>query len=165
MEEVQDEVPRDVAKLWTWAREAAARLEGELARIVDALWGRDGTNGINGRTKALEVKVSQLEDDVQEAVTWGKRVWEVERPSACIGKAALDEYVKSKKREADEVRKARMALYGALGAALISAASAFAVAQTNKQTQVEVAMIAQQIRLQAAEAPTRYPAPAQAAPK
>lgn len=132
--EHDDAVPRDIAKLWGFARESIAHIEGELSRIIDALFGRHGDNGINGTTKLLVRRMDAVEAEVREAKAWGLRVWEVERhkPGACIGKAALDAHIASATRQSEELRKARLTLIGSLGVAALSVVSAVAVAVINK---------------------------------
>jgi hypothetical protein len=153
-EQHEDDVPRDLAKLWTWAQKSVAEIEGQLARISDALWGRNMDNGLHGRTKAIELDLIEVKKEVRDGISWGNKMWEVERhkPGMCIGKNALDEYLNTKKKESEETRKIRWALYGGILVALISAGTSLWVANMNQETQLRIAEINRDIKTMEARA-------------
>jgi len=132
---------RDIGKLWT----AVERTNGDVRELRVALVGIDGSNGLRGELRDFisrfdadhAVRLAQVEDRVEEGIAWGKKVWEVDRhsPGACIGKAALDQYVEGlsvrERRSSDlaiELKKSRLAMLGAILVALISAAASVFVA-------------------------------------
>jgi hypothetical protein len=131
-EEMHEEVPRDLAKLWTWAKESVAQIEGQLQRISDALWGVNLDNGLNSRVSGLEKKTENLGTELRDAIAHGNYLYEVERkkPGECIGKELVEKLearLAAEKTELTalivETRKARYAMLTGLGVGLIAAAS------------------------------------------
>lgn len=106
-----------IAKLWTFVRELAT-----------AFWGDDVTrsNGLRSDVHALEERVIATETRLQDAIDWGKDVWHVQRPKECIGLAAVEDLraelaraAKGQDKAAASMRRATLAMVGALGVALV----------------------------------------------
>lgn len=132
---------RDIGKLWG----AVERVNGDVKALSVALVGMNGDNGLRGELREFirkfdadhAVRLNAVENRVEEGISYGNRLWEVERhqPGACIGKAALDEYIEGvhaqERRSTDlsiELRKSRLAMVAAILVALISAGASVFVA-------------------------------------
>jgi hypothetical protein len=117
MADIMDiEARRDLAKLYT-AHE-------KLATVV---WGANGENGINSKVKNIIENHETLEKHVDDLEKWATDIWHVQRPANCIGKKAVDELearmvadAQDRHKEMVEMKKARIAMYTALGVAVIS---------------------------------------------
>jgi hypothetical protein len=126
---------------------------GQFARIDMILVGVNNDNGIKGDIRALEAdsrqlaaRIETISSEVRDAREWGQRIWEVERPANCLGIAAVDAFrveldarearalalreteAVERRREMTELRKARIAMMGTVGAAMLTSAAAVVVA-------------------------------------
>lgn len=132
---------RDIGKLWG----AIERVNGDVKALSVALVGMDGGNGLRGELREFihrfeadhAVRLTAVEDRVEEGIEYGRRLYDVERhkPGECIGKTALDEYVAELNAKANkesdmaiEMKKSRDAMLTALVAALITSAASIIVA-------------------------------------
>lgn len=132
---------RDIGKIWT----ALERTNGDIRELRTAIVGIDGTNGLRGELRDFiakfdadhAVRLSAVEDRVEEGFEFGRRLYDVERhkPGECIGKAALDRYVaeleENQRRETElttEMKKSRDAMITALVAAIITSVASIIVA-------------------------------------
>ena len=134
-----------IETLRTWA-------EGQVDRIAVILTGANGENGLRGDLRMAEadiraegIKIDALDARLREVQEWGLRLWEVERPASCLGIAAVSSLRKEleeredravavreteaieRRREMVELRKARIAMMGTVGAAMLTSIAAVAV--------------------------------------
>jgi hypothetical protein len=117
------EARRDISKLYT-AHE-------KLATVV---WGANGDNGINSKVKELSIEHDALSSHVDGLEKWANDIWHVQRPANCLGIRAVEELEVRLKADQDartkemlEMKKARYAMYSALGVATITTLSPFLV--------------------------------------
>jgi CTP-dependent riboflavin kinase len=150
------EQERDIGKLWGFARELKAWTEGKLRELEILFIGVDGSNGLRGDLRELKCTVNTLSDkiddvekEVKEAWQWGKDAYYIERhkDGQCIGKAALDKYLETQKKETESLKKARYALYTGLLVALVSAGATVYATSSGQETQKYIAEIQRDIRL------------------
>ena len=127
---------RDIGKLW-----------GAHRGLASAVWGDDvrRDNGLRSDVRVLQDSHTELKGKVTEAIEWGHRVWEVERPESCLGIPAVESLRQEieereahavavreteaieRRREMVELRKARIAMMGTVGAAMLTSIAAVAV--------------------------------------
>ena len=74
-----------------------------------------------------KIKSEEEREKSGEIEVWGHNIWEVQRPANCLGIIAvrelreeLENEKKERKHEMTEMKKARIAMYSALGVALIT---------------------------------------------
>lgn len=144
------------------AREMASKAQRFAGEIGAALWGdhvlRD--NGVRSQVRRHEDRLDAAEADQRELRGDLRHYLDSERAATCIGKFALEEYIDTKTRETDELRKARMTLYTAVLVASISAIASIFVAVSSQKTQLQIAQLALSVQTQGvAPQATRYPLP------
>ena len=85
---------RDVGKLWGAVREIKALLEGGLKEIRTYLEGRlTRIEGDFSRTeRRVEAVEANLKSEVARLEKLADKIWEEDRPAACIGKSLLEQY-------------------------------------------------------------------------
>jgi hypothetical protein len=116
-----------------------ADLRGDVTKIETALIGIDGTNGLRGELRDfiqhMNLRMSSQDgmlkiitdnmvryDQFQRAVeTRLENYMKYERIATCHGKSELDKYLASIQRDNNEIKKARIALIGAVIVAVIGA--------------------------------------------
>lgn len=127
---------RDIGKLWG----AVERQGGAIKELRTALVGIDGSNGLRGELREFMAQmgsrmstqddvlaeIKESRDDVDE---WRQTVesrfdtyMRFEREATCHGKSALNDYLKTIKRDSDSIRKERITVIGAIIVALITSA-------------------------------------------
>lgn len=141
------EQQRDIGK----AFREISDLRGDVKELRTALVGIDGHNGLRGELrefmerfedshKEYGKRIDAVEERVEEGISYGKHLWEVERnlPGGCIGKVALDEYrngLEQKERRSEdlgvELKKSRIAMLVAILVAVMTSATSLAVALIN----------------------------------
>jgi len=132
---------RDVGKLWG----AIERTNGDVKALTVALVGMNGDNGLRGELRDFistfkddhAVRLTELEDRVEEGIAMGKNMYFVDRykPGECIGKVALDKYVteidaqNTKNQQASTAMKtATMAMIGMIIVSMITSLSSIFIA-------------------------------------
>ena len=125
---------RDLGKMWAEIRENAATARGWNEKIMVALYGQNGDNGIYGSLKRVESELEDIKTHMDAEVS--KLEQQIHQPLYCVGKEALDMYIKehdkgeqytmdSRKLELD-IRKSRvtsvLTLLGILASIIIALA-------------------------------------------
>lgn len=109
------------------AREDLAKLYTAHEQLATTVWGPDKTNGINSKVKVIIERQDATDNRIDELEEWGNKVWHIDRPANCIGKKAVEDLearmakeALAREKELVEMKKARLAMYTALGVALIT---------------------------------------------
>ena len=109
------------------ARTMIQELRTDHEILATEVHGARGDNGINSKVNALIHKQEDTDKHVNELEEWGHNIWHVERPANCIGKKAVEDLeerllndAERREKEMLEMRRARMAMYSALGVAVIT---------------------------------------------
>jgi hypothetical protein len=142
----EDQVVRDVGKIWGALREFRAWAEGKFREFEVIMLGPDLGNGLKGDLRALRTdhadtksKLDDLASELAATKAWGQHIWEVDRPEHCIGKIAVADLESRLKADADlrtaelrENRKVRLAMTGTVIVAGMTSITSIIVAIINQ---------------------------------